>query len=221
MRWVTNALPYRWCIRNAASTYGCLYVSLCQYAHTLVYVYMNELMCISIYAHIHMSACLWHASMCVCVRVYVYPASCISVGEKRRTHRTFPMARPKCLMGDFTNFYGIYKAHQTNVWWTMKVFRLHWCMHVPRLSCLSCKFCHCYWIPFHRIPGVVMVVLMSSLAAPRVVIMAASGAARDAWRFVFSTGDPRAPVVSLLILNLLACTKCILNVFICIVWRIS
>ena len=95
------------------------------------------------------------------------------------------------------------------------------CMHVPRLSCLSCKFCHCYWIPFHRIPGVVMVVLMSSLAAPRVVIMAASGAARDAWRFVFSTGDPRAPVVSLLILNLLACTKCILNVFICIVWRIS
>ena len=170
MQWVTNALPYRWCIRNAASTYGCLYVSLCQYAHTLVYVYMNELMCISIYAHIHMSACLWHASMCVCVRVYVYPASC---------------------------------------------------MHVPRLSCLSCKFCHCYWIPFHRIPGVVMVVLMSSLAAPRVVIMAASGAARDAWRFVFSTGDPRAPVVSLLILNLLACTKCILNVFICIVWRIS
>ena len=95
------------------------------------------------------------------------------------------------------------------------------CMHVPGLSCLSCKFCHCYWIPFHRIPGVVMVVLMSSLAAPRVVIMAASGAARDAWRFVFSTGDPRAPVLSLLILNLLACTKCILNVFICIVWRIS
>ena len=38
-----------------------------------------------------------------------------SVGKKRRTHRTFPMARPKCLMGDFTNFYGIYKAHQTNV----------------------------------------------------------------------------------------------------------
>ena len=38
-----------------------------------------------------------------------------SVGEKRRT---FPMARPKCLMGDFTNLYGIYKAHQTNVWWT-------------------------------------------------------------------------------------------------------
>ena len=31
-----------------------------------------------------------------------------SVGEKRRTHRIFPMARPKCLMGDFTNFYGIY-----------------------------------------------------------------------------------------------------------------
>ena len=51
--------------------------------------------------------------------------SWLSEGEKRRTRRTFPMARPKCLMGDFTNLYGIYKAHQTNVWWTMKVFRLH------------------------------------------------------------------------------------------------
>ena len=50
----------------------------------------------------------------------------ISVSEKRRTRRTFPMARPKCLMGIFTNLYRIYKAHQTNVWWTMKVFRLHW-----------------------------------------------------------------------------------------------
>ena len=46
----------------------------------------------------------------------------ISVSEKRRT---FPMARPKCLMGIFTNLYRIYKAHQTYVWWTMKVFRLH------------------------------------------------------------------------------------------------
>ena len=54
-----------------------------------------------------------------------------SVDEKRRT---FLMARPKCLMGDFTNLYGIYKAHQTNVWWTMKVFRLHWIFrtqHIP------------------------------------------------------------------------------------------
>ena len=35
-----------------------------------------------------------------------------------------------------------------------------------------------------------MVVFMSSLAAPRVVIMAASGAARDAWRFVFFNRRP-------------------------------
>ena len=49
-----------------------------------------------------------------------------SVGEKRRT---FPMARPKCLMGNFPNLYRIYKAHQTNVWWTMKVFRLHSIAH--------------------------------------------------------------------------------------------
>ena len=36
------------------------------------------------------------------------------------------MARPKCLMRDFANLSRIYKAHQTNVWWTMKVFWLHW-----------------------------------------------------------------------------------------------
>ena len=41
-----------------------------------------------------------------------------SVGVKHRTYQTFPMARPKCLMGDFTNLYGIYTVHQTNVWWT-------------------------------------------------------------------------------------------------------
>ena len=35
-----------------------------------------------------------------------------NVGEKRRT---FPMARPKDLMGNFTNLYRIYKTHQTNV----------------------------------------------------------------------------------------------------------
>ena len=42
-----------------------------------------------------------------------------------RTCWTFLMARPKCLMRDFTNLNRIYKAHRTNVWWTMKVFRLH------------------------------------------------------------------------------------------------
>ena len=52
----------------------------------------------------------------------------LSVHEHHRTHRTFPMARPKCLMRDFTNLNRIYKAHQTNVWWIMKVFRLH-CIH--------------------------------------------------------------------------------------------
>ena len=35
-------------------------------------------------------------------------------------------AKPKCLLRNFTNFNRIYKAHQTNVWWTMKVFRLHY-----------------------------------------------------------------------------------------------
>ena len=69
------------------------------------------------------------------------------------------------------------------------------------------KSYHCYWIPFHRIPGVVLVVFMSSLAAPWVVLMTACDAVRDTWRLDFSTGDPRDPVVSLLILNLLPCTK--------------
>ena len=50
-----------------------------------------------------------------------------SVHENHQTHRTFPMARPKCLMRDLTNLKRIYKAHQTNVWWIMKVFQLHWC----------------------------------------------------------------------------------------------
>ena len=55
-----------------------------------------------------------------------------SVGEKRWT---FPMGGLKCLMGDFPNLYGIYKAHQANVWWTMKVFRLHW--HWRNETCLK------------------------------------------------------------------------------------
>ena len=49
-----------------------------------------------------------------------------SVHENHRTHRTFPMAGPKCLMRDFTNLNRIYKAHRTYVWWIMKVFQVHW-----------------------------------------------------------------------------------------------
>ena len=48
-----------------------------------------------------------------------------SVGKKRWTRRKFPMARPKCLIDDFINSCRICKAHQTNVWWTMKICRLH------------------------------------------------------------------------------------------------
>ena len=40
------------------------------------------------------------------------------------------MARPKCLMRDFTNLNRIHKTHRTNVWWTMKVFLLHWLRRV-------------------------------------------------------------------------------------------
>ena len=38
-----------------------------------------------------------------------------SVRENHWTHRTFPMARPKCLMRDFTNLNRILKAHRPNV----------------------------------------------------------------------------------------------------------
>ena len=49
-----------------------------------------------------------------------------SVHENHRTCRIFPMARPKCPMRDFTNLNKIHKTHRTNVWWIMKVFRVHW-----------------------------------------------------------------------------------------------
>ena len=101
----------------------------------------------------------------------------LSAGEKGRTHRTFPKVRPKCLMEDFTNLYGIYKAHQTNVWWTMQVFRLHcildegskfqnrmfisfpqfiYCscdeVYFPKLSCLIAAHdgtLHSKWAPYN------------------------------------------------------------------------
>ena len=44
-----------------------------------------------------------------------------SVHRWQRTHQTFQIARPKCLR-DFMNLNRIYKAYQTNVSWTMKVF---------------------------------------------------------------------------------------------------
>ena len=53
------------------------------------------------------------------------PPDVDSVHKNHRTCRTFPMARPKCLMRDFTNLNRIYKAHRTNVWWTIKFFRIH------------------------------------------------------------------------------------------------
>ena len=54
----------------------------------------------------------------------MYMVTC-SVHKNHRTCRTFPMARPKCLMRDFTNLNRINKAHWRNVWWTMKVFHEH------------------------------------------------------------------------------------------------
>ena len=79
---------------------------------------------------------------------------CGSVGAKRRTHRTFPMARPKCLMGNFPNLYRIYKAHQTHVWWTMKVFlpTLLWrsIIHMMKLHNIHTYYYGAPWLKCRR-----------------------------------------------------------------------
>ena len=49
-----------------------------------------------------------------------------SVHQNHQTRRIFPMDKSNCLMRDFTNLNRIYKAHRTNIWWTLKVFRLQW-----------------------------------------------------------------------------------------------
>ena len=67
--------------------------------------------------------CCWHGKPTI--------APCHhSVGEKHQAHQTFLMVRSKCLMGDFTNSYRIYKAHQKYVWWTLNVLRLHLWHHM-------------------------------------------------------------------------------------------
>ena len=67
-----------------------------------------------------------------------------SVHENHRTYQTFPMARLKCLMRDLTNLSRPYKAHRTNVWWTVKFFRLH-CHSLPTPpNCGSCRNMHDY-----------------------------------------------------------------------------
>ena len=68
--------------------------------------------------------CFLHKTTCSCI---------CSVGEKRWK---FPTARPKCLMGDFTNLYRIYKAHQTDV------FRLHgtWLLDENKHFCSMFRF---------------------------------------------------------------------------------
>ena len=69
----------------------------------------------------------------------------ISVGEKRRTLQTFPTARPKYLTREVTNLNRIYKVHQTNVWWIMKVFLPFW-NEFPAAS----EFCKLSYRPFYK-----------------------------------------------------------------------
>ena len=82
---------------------------------------------------------IWQASRQQCCEMPVKfqrDTIIISVHENHWTHRTFPMARPKHLMKDFTNLNRLYKAHWTNVWWILKVFRVH-CIIAPKLVALS------------------------------------------------------------------------------------
>ena len=68
------------------------------------------------------------------------------VHENHRTHQTFPMTRPRCLLRDFTNLNRIYKAHRTNVWWIMKVFQVH-CIMWRYLTTRSCEVLKPqYWV---------------------------------------------------------------------------
>ena len=52
------------------------------------------------------------------------------------------MVRPKCLTGDFTNLCRIYKAHQTNAKWTLKVFHLHcwWSRYLVKMSSVQSQW---------------------------------------------------------------------------------
>ena len=70
------------------------------------------------------------------------PCNSCNVAEKRWTHQTFPMVRPKFLTGDFTNLCRIYKAHQTNAKWTLKVFHLHcwWSRFLVKMSSVQCQW---------------------------------------------------------------------------------
>ena len=73
-------------------------------------------------------ASLFQISPLYLFKLYVHwnsQAITFSVHENHQTYWTFLIARPKCLMRDFTNLNRIYKAHQTNVWWTKKVFQVH------------------------------------------------------------------------------------------------
>ena len=70
------------------------------------------------------------------------PCNSCNVAEKCWTHQTFPMVRPKFLTGDFTNLCRIYKAHQTNAKWTLKVFHLHcwWSRFLVKMSSVQCQW---------------------------------------------------------------------------------
>ena len=67
----------------------------------------------------------WPHELCYLRVEYLSNQCSYSVQENHTTHRTFLMAGPICLMRDFKNLNRILKAHQTNVWWIMKVFQEH------------------------------------------------------------------------------------------------
>ena len=106
-----------------------------------------------------------------------------SVHENHRTHRTFPMARPKCPMRDFTNFNRIYKAHRTNVWCIMKVFRVHCLCWSMFSGCMRhWRLLH-WWCRRDCLQNLVILIKISMKLVPRV----------QYWQFTVDSGNDLVP----------------------------
>ena len=110
------------------------------------------------------------------------------------------------------------------------LYTIYWYITTVRNACVPASYTRlsslCYWsfymilslsLKFVRIPAVVTVRTISSLAAPWVVVMTISRAAGEVCGII-RTGDHRAPVWSFL--NILACIETHVIRFICMLGNI-
>ena len=112
--WLATHISMAWC--KTAVTPLLTHWSYCSLALSLWFASMNMVNCV-----------MFDSDNGLCPVPGAVTTYCsLSVFMKNhRTHQTFPMAWRKCPTRDFTNLNKIYKAHRINVWWAMKVFRLH------------------------------------------------------------------------------------------------